>query len=119
MKYKILFFLRSVKEFFQYILFLIMEIIKRIFGTVIEWIIEFILMTLDTARCVLYKVVCVVLRFTTIGFWGGVFLLYLNIKQAMTGINFTDTNYFSGMIFLWLLHIGTFIICKILCPDYD
>lgn len=68
-------------------------------------------------RYILFKILCVIMTITSIGFLFGLFLLYKNVKECMNmSIAFTSTEYFSSMVVLLGLHIVIFVASMIAKP---
>lgn len=67
-------------------------------------------------RMVVYSVIKIVMTITTFCFMGGLWLLFLNIKQAVGGVNFFETKYFIPMLWLCGSHLVVSIIFEIVRP---
>lgn len=68
-------------------------------------------------RYIVFKILCVIMTITNIGFFVGLFLLYKNIKECLClKIEFTNTEYFYSMLVLLALHFIVFTLSIIVRP---
>ncbi len=102
-------------KFFNEISFywmIIRKTIKRFFKFIIESIGEMFVDVFFTILVILYKILSIVVGFTTIGFIAGLILLYFNIKEAFGGVMINDTKYFIAMLYLFGAHIIVFTLYR-------
>ena len=115
----------------SWFLFCVGDGIKSCFGWLGEGLLRFICWlgetiwwaicdAFDTARLLLYKLLCLCTTLTNLGFVVGLILAGLNIREAyLNSVFITKTAYFEPMIILFVVHIGMSIVCRVVKPDYE
>lgn len=106
------FFLWEIKDFLCDCIYAIGRFFKYIFVSIFQMFV----LAFETARYILYRILCVILALTNIGFLVGIYFLICNIRETLNGVSFTDTSKFTAMIILFVCHIVMFMLCKLVRP---
>lgn len=71
-------------------------------------------------RELLFKLIMIITKITNVGFFIGVILLVINIKECVAGkgISFFETQYFEAMCFLFGIHASLLLIAIIINPKH-
>lgn len=84
---------------------------------ILQMIVKVVVIALMTVRVIAWKLLCFVRGLTNIGFIAALVVLYLNIKEAMGGVNFFHTSRFTLMLVLLGVHLAVFAACELLNPE--
>lgn len=93
-----------------------LDLMIMIFKLIGKSVIMAILAAFTMLRMVVYSIIKIVMTITTFCFLWGLWLLFLNIKQAVNGVNFFETKYFVPMLWLCGSHLVATIIYEIVRP---